>query len=236
MARAAGHLAETVELLDHDLARVLAEVEVDGQLDLARLSALPPPQRRELIRYWLRLAGYPLPPARRLAQFDAQFLRSGEDRQPILAYADVELRRHDGRLVAMHPLPALQLPESPHLPSPGSVALPGLGTLVVSCGSDRPLRPVEGGYRLAQRHGGERWQPSAAAPVRPLKDWLREQRVPGWQRDRAVLLYASDHLAAVLLPGRLWVSDAYRAPPSGTGFGIEWSGAPPAMALPVNTR
>jgi tRNA(Ile)-lysidine synthase len=236
MARAAGHLAETVELLDSDLADVLTEVEVDGQLDLARLAALPPPQRRELIRYWLRQGGYPLPPARRLAQFDAQFLRSGEDRQPILAYADVELRRHDGRLVVMPPLPTLQLPESAALPAPGAVVLAGLGTLLVSCGSGLPLRPREAGYRLAQRHGGERWQPSAAAPVRPLKDWLREQRIPCWQRDRVILLYAADHLAAVLLPGRLWVCDADRAPLTTPGIGLEWTGAPPAMTLSVNNR
>jgi tRNA(Ile)-lysidine synthase len=229
LARAAHHAGGTAALLDEVLDARLAGIERDGALNLSALAAVEAPWRQELIRYWLRRQGYPLPSTRRLAQFDAQFLASAADGQPLLTFGEMQLRRHDGWLYAHRPLPPLALPADADLPTNGDVPLPGLGRLTVVPATDAGLRRLNTPYRVGQREGGERWQRDVDGPNRPLKDWLREARVPRWQRDRAVLLWDQGVLAAVVLPAVTWVAAAYRTSRGEAGLRVEWQDAPVAL-------
>jgi tRNA(Ile)-lysidine synthase len=231
VARAAGHLGETLDLLDAELAPRLAAAQTGDGLQLARLAELSSEWRREVIRYWLRGRGLPVPSSRQLAQFDAQFLSAAPDRQPILACGEFELRRHDGCLVVVPPaLPSLSFDAQAMLPDGGTVDLPGLGRLTVEAVGEGGLRCRQGHrYRLATRLGGERWCRDLGGPQRPLKDWLREARIAPWVRQRAVLVWDDETLAAVILPDATWVGAAYRTVRGEAGLAVRWVDAPAAL-------
>lgn len=233
IARAAGHLGETLDLLEAELTPRLAAVQVGDGLQLASLAELSPQWRREVVRVWLRGRGLPVPSARQLAQFDAQFLNAAADRQPILACGEVELRRHDGCLVVVPPaLPSLDLDPQAALPASGSVTLPGLGRLMIEAAGEGSLRRLEGhAYRLSARVGGERWCRDVGGPHRPLKDWLREARIAPWVRKRAVLVWDEAEIAAVILPGTTWVGAAYRTAHGEGGIAVRWIDAPAALRV-----
>jgi tRNA(Ile)-lysidine synthase len=233
IARAAGHLGETLDVLEAELAPRLAAAQAGDGLQLAALAELSPEWRREVVRGWLRGRGLPVPSARQLAQFDAQFLSAAADRQPILACGEFELRRHDGCLVVVPPaLPPLELATSAVLPKTGTVTLPGLGRLTIDSAAEGGLRyPAGHPYRLSARRGGERWCRDLGGPHRPLKDWLREARIAPWVRERAVLVWDEEALAAVILPGATWVSAGYRTTQGEEGIAVSWVDAPAALRV-----
>lgn len=232
LARAAGHLADTVALLDEELARRLADLESDGGLHLARLAEQSPAWRREVLRYWLHRQGVPLPSTRRLAEIEGQFLTADPDRHPKFGWAGIELRRHDGILYAVPPLPSLPTAWPAGLAAGRCIDLPGLGTLRVTAATasatTEALR-VGPDYALTARRGGERWRAAPHAAVRPLKDCLREARVPVWQRRRLVCVMDDECLAAVILPGGFWVAADYRAATGEAGLSVAWCDAPTGL-------
>jgi tRNA(Ile)-lysidine synthase len=233
ISRAAGHLGETLELLEAELAPRLRAAQAGEGLQLDALAVLSPEWRREVVRAWLRGRGLAVPSARHLAQFDAQFLYAAADRQPVLDCGAFTLRRHEGCVVVVPPdLPALALPPDAELPVNGSQVLPGLGRLLVESAGGGSLRlPAERPYRLTGRTGGERWCRDPGGPTRALKDWLREARLPPWVRERVVLVWEGETLAGVLLPGDTWIGAAYRTTPGQAGLAVSWIEAPVALQV-----
>jgi tRNA(Ile)-lysidine synthase len=227
LSRSAAHLGDTLQLLDAEIAPRLAAIETPEGLSLDGLARLTPSWRREVVRAWLRRLGVPAPSTRRLAQLDAQFLESAPDTQPVLSLPAADLRRHDGYLVLQPRLPALVLPDLAALPADGVVTLPGLGMIRVSPGGEASLR--SGAYRLASRAGGERWRSGPGGMTRALKDGLREARIAPWVRERVVLVWAGDVLAAVVLPHETWIASDWRTPAGQRGLSVRWEGAPSAL-------
>ncbi len=234
LGRSAGHLAETVRLLDTELEQRLAEAAAGDGLRLSALQAMEPAWRREVVRSWLRGRGLSVPSTRRLAQLEAQFFNSNADTQPLLAWGGWELRRHDGRLVVHQSLPPLALPAQAALRVGEAVDLAGLGRLVVESGGVGNLRlRSTGEYRLAVRQGGERWQSDPNRPMRPLKDCLREARIPPWVRERVVLVWAGEAVAAVVLPHQAWVAAAHQARGAEDAMVLRWINPPDALLGPL---
>lgn len=99
-ARSARHLAEAADLLD-DLARLdLAAVGTGDCLQVAALGTLPSPRRRNLLRFWLREQGLPIPSTRKLAGLEHDMLAAREDRHPVVTWQGGEVRRRRGLLYA----------------------------------------------------------------------------------------------------------------------------------------
>ncbi|MBS0375148.1 MAG: tRNA lysidine(34) synthetase TilS [Proteobacteria bacterium] len=236
LARTATHLATAQAELDEHSAEYLATLEQAGSLSVAGLAALPAARRAEVLRYWLRRLGLPPPSTRRLAGLAREVLGAGPDRAPRLAWPGAELRRFHGRLYATAPLPPLVLPADPGLPSPpGVVPLGGLGRVALRWGRGPAALDVTStaGLELRPRHGGEQLRLERGGPSRPLKDWLREARVPPWTRRRAPLVYERETLVAVLLPQATWYAAERRAVPDGPGLVLEWRDAPAALEPPA---
>jgi tRNA(Ile)-lysidine synthase len=238
LARAARHLAEAQALLDEHAALDLSDVARGPWLAIAPLMALSVARRRALLRYWLvRVRGLRAPATRRIAGIERELLGAAAGRQPAICWNGAELRRYAGRLYAFAPLPSLPLPLALPLPLPASaaparVALGALGELVTT-----PVRGVGLGVArlgadlvVRARRGGERLQLAGHGHSRPLKDLLREARLPPWARTRVPLVYAGAQLVAVVLPGDTWIAAAAAAAPGEAGIAIEWHGAPDALA------
>lgn len=229
LARSAGHAATAQRLLDRRSEALLAEVRRGVALSVEALLALSRAERDELLRYWLRQLGLPVPSSRRLAGIDAEILGARAHATPRLVWAGGELHRFDGRLYAFAPLPPAALPAGSRLPAgEGSVSLGSLGTLVARAGGAGGLAGDPARWRLGARQGGERLRLVAGGPSRPLKDWLREARLPPWSRSRAVLVRDEAEIAAVVLPHDTWVAAEHRAS-DGTGVALRWQGAPPVL-------
>lgn len=223
LARSAGHNREAAVMLDEIAAQDLQSVIVphDGALSVARLSRLAGARLRNVLRYWLRRRGLPLPTAEQLHQIEGQ-LPAGNDRSPRVRWPGAEVRRYRGRLYALAPLPetpsSLVLPWDPTSP----VALPGGGTLYartrMGAGVKADLcysEPVTVRYR----NGGERCRPAGARYSRTVKNLFQELGVPPWVRARVPLVYIGERLAAV---ADYWVCHPFQAQPREQGMVFQW--------------
>lgn len=201
LSRAARHFAECAQLLD-DLAEQDARAAVsDGRLLTVGLATLSRPRAANLLRWFLRSHGIPLPDAARLDEMLRQLLGARRDAGIRIEHAGWQLHRFDG---------AVHVVEAPPPVAPGlcvewrgesELALPGLGRVSLQSTAGLGIRraglvePVT--VRL--RQGGERLRLDDTRPRRTLKNLLREARVPPWQRDRLPLLFCGERL--VWVPG-----------------------------------
>jgi tRNA(Ile)-lysidine synthase len=249
--RTARHCDEAQGLLD-DLAKadLLARVEVDGglALDIAGYPTLSDARRRNLLRYWLRCQGLPLPGEAQLEQVLNALLPAAEDAVPVVRWPGAEIRRFRGRLHAMQPLPELRafsrikstavpsmtpmvldLPEAALLPGIMALVSPLGGTLFVHSVHDAVTEsaslPLLSSGRLSVRYrqGGETCK-LARRPGRPLKKVLQESALAPWWRERLPLIYVDDTLAVV--PG-LGVCEGFQAGKGEAGLRFDWQ--PPQL-------
>lgn len=242
IARTAAHAATAQRLLDAQAEADLGPVERGDALHVPSLLALPDERRAAALRHWLVVRrGLRLPPARRLALVDRELLRARGTNGPRLAWDGVELRRFGAELHLVRPLP--ELPAHAALWPAQSLELGGLGRLeldrvtVDANGSGEP-EPCLASARVSvplsvrPRSGGERLRPAGCAVRRPLKDLLREARVPPWLRDRVPVLWDAQRVVAVVLPDRTWIEADVAAARGEAGYRPVWRGAPSAPCAP----
>ena len=230
LSRSARHVASAQRLHDDRSCVRLAALGRGAALPVAKLLTLAPGERDELVRYWIRAQGLPVPPARRLALLEAEVLRARPSALPRLAWAGGELCRYGGLLHAFAPLPPLPVAPRTRLAAvPGELSLGALGRLVLRRAEGAGLAVPSDGWQLGPRAGGERLRLVTGGPSRPLKDWLREAGVPPWTRARALLVSEGETLVAVALPHATWVAVERRAAPGAGGLALEWQGAPAAL-------
>ena len=206
-ARSAAHCAEAEsvlqELAEQDLGDPLAETAyLASVLSTEKLDGLSVGRVRNLLRYWIRSQGYPVPGHGRLAEIIDSVVPARIDAEPVVRWSDTELRRYRDRLYLMPSLakaPDRVLQWDTAKP----LALPELmGQL--------ELAPADSGRgngvianHLLERHctvrfrvGGEHFRP-AGGRRKPLKKWLQEKGIPPWMRSRLPLVFCADRLAWV---------------------------------------
>jgi tRNA(Ile)-lysidine synthase len=198
VSRSAGLLAEAQSLLDESAEAQWRQAADGDTLRVSALRALRPSARANLVRWWLRQRGLPVPEQSRLRELCGPLLAARGDAQPQMRWDGVELHRHDGRLHAFAPL--LPLPVGPmrwDWRRTPQLRVAGAGILELQ-------RDPHGGLDLSRlprtlevrfRSGGERLRGSAEG--RALKEWLRAQRLPPWERARLPLIHADGRLIAV---------------------------------------
>lgn len=221
-ARQQAELAGLLDVLAGDDLRCSAGVPA-GTLSVAALRRLDAPRQRNLIRYWLRQRGLPVPPARQLEHVRTDVLDAGGDRTPLVQWEGAEVRRYRDDLYAMKPIAAwpelLVLPWDMH----SSLALPhqgGIITAVPVTGSGLRMASLGGtSVTIRRRQGGERCRPAGRRHHHDLKKLFQDTDVPPWERERMPLVYVGDALAAV---ADLWVCDEFAAGPGESGLRIEW--------------
>lgn len=195
LARAARACADQESLLDALLEPV---PEAGAPLPLAGLEDRGPAAHARL-RRWLDGAGLPMPPRARLdtllGQLDASAdARVRVDLGPAGTAAGVSVRRFGAHL---HLVPMARPTPRPAAPlAPGCTEL-GCGRLRLEATVGEGLRADLGPPTVAFRTGGERLQPPGRGGTVALKQWLQEQGVPPWERERLPLLCLDGRIAAV---------------------------------------
>jgi tRNA(Ile)-lysidine synthase len=226
LSRSAAHMRDAQCLLDNAGAAVLAHVRDGDALSVPGLRVLPPLQRLNAVRVWLREAGAEPPSAARLAEALRQILDADADQLPVIAWGEVALRRYRSRVF----LTAAQVPrlgdERP---------LPALGGACVELGAalgKLRLVPQIGGIEagglpleltVRRREGGEVLKPAPQAKTQSLQHLCQAQGVLPWMRDALPLIFAGDALIAV---GDLWIDARWCAAAGAPGLGVRWESAP----------
>ncbi len=224
LARAATHNAEAAALLDQLAARDLV-VEPDGGVSVTLLKGLEPGRQRNLLRYWIRGAGLPLPDTVHLQRIIDELLPAAADGAPRVAWQGADVRRYRGRIYAMKPLPPHDRSRVLAWGMREPLCLAGGGTLRALWVTGRGVkRELCLGSRVTVRfrQGGERCRPAGRGHTRSLKKLLQERGIPPWQRERIPLIHLDGRLAAV---ADLFVCEPFQA---GEGEeGVEFAWQPP---------
>lgn len=224
LGRSAELAAEASDLLA-ELARIDLEAAGDaGRLDAGAVQALSPARRRNLLRYAIRRAGLPAPPAKRLEQIVAELIGARADAAPLVTWPGAEVRRYRDRIYL---LPASLVPEEVvgRVLVPGGPGIdlgPGLGRLYLDEAAGAGIDPalVARGLELRFREGGERIRPAGHDCTHKLKTLLQDASIVPWMRARIPLLFSGDDLVAV---GDLWIAAECSAP---DGYVVRWDDRP----------
>lgn len=201
LGRAAAHQAEALVLLEEIAARDADElVEVHTQtISADRLASLSDARQSNLIRWWVRSLGLPVPGSRHLAVIKKELLAAADSRIPLVRWPGCELRRYRGKIYAASPL-------SSHDSSMRSCWSltdnynPGGGTLSATRTSGSGLKAEickEQQLEVRYRQGGEKIRLPGKTHSQELKKLFQEAGVPPWIRSRIPLLYGEDRLVAV---------------------------------------
>jgi len=201
IARAATLAAETVGLAEtlarQDLVRV--REAAGNSLDLSVLRMLPAERCRNLLRIWVREAGYSVPSAAKIERVARDVLPAAPDRNPLVSWDGAEIRRYRNRLYLMPPLPVVGAMD--RIPwRAETIDLP-LGQLCnpVVRGRGLSIAKLEAGaVEIRFRAGGESIRPSAGRHKRRVKKLMQEQGIPPWLRELVPMIYVNGRLAAVV--------------------------------------
>ncbi len=229
ISRSASHCAEAQQLIEEAARIDLLDMQLgqdNNSMSVAALSALPPPRARAVIRTWINDAGLRVPDTARLDRVLREMLTAREDRNPVVHWADVELRRYRERLYLMSALQDLDPATELEWDGESHLELPsGLGTLLVAPAktgiSSRAWE--EGVITVCFRAGGERCKPLGRDSSKNLKKLFQEHGIPPWERGRVPLIMLDGRLAAV---GDLWLCDGFKAGENDSALRLCWKRHP----------
>jgi tRNA(Ile)-lysidine synthase len=219
LAQEADELSDALAQLDFERVKTGSVTVLDSE----QLQALSPARQRNVLRYWLQLAGAPDPGWNVLTHIVSKMLTAGPEAHPELRWREgglsVVVRRHRGGLYLQKAMQSIATSsrfswhphDTLHLPSNGCVyalAVDGQG-LRIPEGADITLRYRQGGEvcRLAGRR------------ARPLKKILQDAYVPAWLRERIPLVHVNEEL--VCIPG-VGICDGWRSGAGEAGWKVLW--------------
>ena len=228
LSRSASHCAEAQQLIEQAARIDMQDMHLDknGSMSIAALAELPPPRARAVVRTWISDTGLKLPDTARLDRVLREMLTAREDRNPVVEWSGVEMRRYRERLYLM---PAIQdLDPTMELEWDGRSALglpSGLGTLYAEQAEEGISTHAweSGKISIGFRAGGERCRPLGRDSNKSLKNLFQEHGIPPWQRGRVPLVKIDGVLAAV---GDIWLCDEFKSDGSESAIKVRWEQCP----------
>jgi len=206
-------------------------VIVSSRLRCDRLAELSGPRRSNLLRYWLKHQGHPVPTERQLQMLEHSTLFSRADRSPVFTWGRSQVSRYRGELSVQNFLERdSQAVRGWNLTSPLSLGGVGwqLSAHVATTGVRMRWSP-EQSLRVAFRQGGETMQ--LRGHRHKLKKLFQEWAVPPVQRSSIPLVFADHQLVAV--PG-FAVADPFLAQDNEQGWQLRWQLLPSSDCEPGN--
>ena len=202
LARSAQHFAEAGELLD-ELARQDGGLSLNEQaLQIDSFRNLSRQRAKNLLRYFLRLSGTPMPQAAQLDDMLRQLLEASKDAEVCIQFGGWQVRRYRGGVYAF-PAPG-EFDAGLVISWKGESELhwPALARNIIflrTQGQGIGLEKLQHApVTLRLRSGCVALRPHPKAATRSLKNLLQEHHIPPWQRERLPLLYCGDELVCVM--------------------------------------
>ena len=203
ISRSAENCAEASELLmelaEQDLAAIGGDSS-SGFLSIPKLLALSPARCRNLIRYFIELKGLALPSAVVLQHVIDEVCLAKQDTVPMVAYADVEIRRFQDKLYFMSSLLEHDATQIIECNNTDDLKINDHITLSWQQTDGQGLSEalITAGLTVRFRQGGEQIQLPKQSHHKSLKHLFQEWGVPPWQRDRIPLLFNGECLVAIV--------------------------------------
>jgi tRNA(Ile)-lysidine synthase len=203
------------ERAEEDLA-ACQSAQDSSALGLVQLQQLAPARLRNLLRYWLKLQGWPAPEMHTLLEWQKQLECADAGSMAVLSYSAGECRLWQGNAYCVSRTQNLLKPvELTELPSLQNSSL-AFGDGVINCcdkmsitGGEHDVNSyilrldkaaVENAFqqdntlRFASRSGGEKLQLAANRPNRPLKKHLQDSGFPPWVKASFPLMFIGETL------------------------------------------
>ena len=224
ISRSASHCAEAQQLIDEAARIDLQSMDIDANnsMSIDALALLPPPRARAVIRTWIRDAELQLPDTARLDRVLLEIFTAREDRNPMVEWPGVELRRYRNRLFLIPELQALDSGINLEWDGGSSLVLPaGLGSISVESADLGISKEIweKGEITVCFRAGGERCRPIGRDGSKNLKNLFQEKGIPPWERERTPLVKIDGKLAAV---GDIWICDGFSSCDSERAIRLLW--------------
>lgn len=212
VARSAELCQEMVSLTDEVAASDLKGLQrPDDSLAIDGLLEMSLSRQRNVLRYWLRSCGHPLPSKQQLNDILEQVIGAREDANPCVRFGTCQIRRYRQSLFAL-PLFNDISQWTACWQGEGRLSLPdGLGALSFDrCSSEGlsidtlsteimrfPRDNEEVSIRFSSP-GSLRCQPRGRQHHRSLKKLWQEYNIPPWQRERLPMIFYGERLAMVV--------------------------------------
>jgi tRNA(Ile)-lysidine synthase len=196
--RSARHCAEAAHLMREvgtsDLA-LISDAGKPWRLLMSALDVLSPQRQKNLLRYWIRHQGLPVPGHQVIERVLSEVMQAQQTGSPLLTWKSGEIRRYRNHLYLMPPLmDAPQEDVKLDWNVQSTLELPeGLGQLSLKSGiewKDEVLCVVF-------RTEGLKCRPGKTKRNRSFKRLCQDYAIPPWVRSRLPLIYRGDDLIAV---------------------------------------
>ncbi len=209
MVRSALWQSETSDMLDTQ-ARLDALEAVDeaGRLIIEKVDSFEQPRQKNLLRGWIRSAGYQVPSAHVIQQVIHGAILSRYDCEACIRWQQIEIRKFRGRLYLQKVQPEHDatlclewvLKQPLEIPSLGMTLTPEqLGQFGVN------IKGIEQ-VTVSFRRGGEVMRPRGRGCQKTLKALFQEQGIEPWERDRIPLLF---HQQRLIFVWGYWIGEGY---------------------------
>lgn len=199
IARSAAHCAEGQALLQEFAQEVCVAVQGSRPhtLSVQKLVALEAKKQKLTLRAWIETQGFPFPNTKKLQAIQTQMLTAACDRNPYVAWQDVEMRRYRDDLYLMRTSKPHDAEQVIHWRITDTPLDIGLGLLKANKVQGKGLRIDSDSISIRFRKGGE----IADLPGRGrhhLKNLFQEWGVPPWERSRVPLVFSGEKLIAAV--------------------------------------
>jgi tRNA(Ile)-lysidine synthase len=220
-ARVASHCAEMQALCDEMGAADLAAAagSTAQTLSVSYLLTLSPARQRQVLRMWIKQLNYFVPDTLKLQQIQREILHARADKNPHVAWKNVDCRRYRDDIFVMKRLPASQSARIFAWDLQQPLNLADMGILHASLKQGEGLRAPCENVTVRFRQGGEVCQLPKRNFTSSLKKLFWEWNVAPWERERLPLIFVGDKLAAA--PG-FFIGAEFKADAEESGYVVSF--------------
>jgi tRNA(Ile)-lysidine synthase len=197
-ARVASHCAEMQTLCDEmgaaDLA--LAAGSMPDTLSVSYLLTLSPARQRQALRMWIKQLNHLVPDTIKLQQIQREILNARSDKNPHVAWKNVDCRRYRDDIFVMKRLPASMAAQILPWNLQQPLKLSDVGILSAQLKQGEGMRADFENVTVRFRQGGEVCQLPKRNFTSSLKKLFWEWNVAPWERPRVPLIFVGEKLAA----------------------------------------
>lgn len=217
LSRAATHQAEAQQLLTELAENDLQQCGDPQKLSCLELEKLSPARQRNLVRYWVKQAGYRVPSQVKLAQILHQMLTAETDKNPCVDWENCQAQRYQQHIYILPQFPAPSSQPIPwHLNLNTKLTLPYgvLQCVKTSTGGINRDLLQDAALTIRFRQGKEKIL--LRGQHKSVKKLLNSAHIPPWERALLPLIYHGEQLIAI---PEIGIDDTYY---SKEGVGVFW--------------
>ena len=211
LSRAASLQQDALEVIEAMACIDLAAVSTQQRngISISKLRQLSEVRQYNVLRYWIRAAGYDKPRRNILQEIIESVLPAAEDATPLVLWGNTEIRRYQDTLYVLQ---ALNSHEIHHVYAWDGEQPLYIDTLNLELRLEQTLGKgllqdaVARRLTVRFRQGGEQLRPHARQHMHSLKKLMQEAGIPPWQRNRIPLIYIDHQLACVC---GYWIAEAF---------------------------